>query len=253
MKTFAATVILGILAASAPGDEIGPKRPNVVFIYTDDQARWAVGAYGNPDVKTPNLDRIAREGALLRNAFTVTPVCSPSRASMFTSRYPTDFGIEDWIDPTREPDIGLAPSAILWPELLRGAGYTTMLAGKWHLGTRDEFHPTRQGYDRFFGFRGGGNQPMNPTLEVEGAVQKLEGSLPDLLVDASLSFVEANRNRPFLLSLHFREPHAPYAPVPEGDASLFRDAALTVPEMPGLPQRPRLAIDPRVLRQRSRA
>ena len=234
-RTYAAALSLGMLVVSvASGAEIGPKRPNVVFIYTDDQARWAVGAYGNPDVKTPNLDRIARGGRYFRT-HSLSRRSALRRASMFTSRYPTDFGIEDWIDPNKEPDIGLAPSAILWPELLRGAGYTAMLAGKWHLGTRDEFHPTRQGYDRFYGFRGGGNQPMNPTLEVEGAVQKLEGSLPDLLVDASLKFVEANRNGPFLLSLHFREPHTPYAPVPEEDGAVFRAADLTVPEMPGLP------------------
>ena len=85
-----------------------------------------------------------------------------------TSRYPSELGIADWIDPRKEPDIGLAPSAITWPELLKGFGYATMLAGKWHLGTRDEFHPTRQGFDRFFGFRDGSNQPIDPRLEVDG-------------------------------------------------------------------------------------
>jgi uncharacterized sulfatase len=241
MRTLTAALTLGLLMWSTvgcptSGAEIGPSRPNVVFIYTDDQARWAVGAYGNADIKTPNLDRIAHEGALFRNAFTVTPVCSPSRASLFTSRFSTEFGIEDWIDPGSEPDLGLSPSAILWPELLRGAGYTNLLLGKWHLGTRDEFHPTRQGYDRFFGFRHGGNTPMNPTLEVEGVVRKLHGSLPDLLVDEGLRFLEANRDHPFLLSVHFREPHAPYAPVPEIDAAAYRDADPTVPDFPGLPR-----------------
>src|SRR4051794_32543711 len=75
----------------------GPARPNGVFLYTDDQARGAVGAYGTPEVRPPHLDRLAREGARFTNAFTATPVCSPSRASMFTSRYPTQFGISDWI------------------------------------------------------------------------------------------------------------------------------------------------------------
>ncbi len=226
------------LAAAGPSAhaETGLKRPNVVFVCTDDQARWTIGAYGNSDGRTPNLDRLCQAGVRFDNAFTVTPVCSPSRASMFTSRYSTQFGIEDWIDPTRDPDLGLSPSAILWPELLRGAGYTNMLAGKWHLGSLDEFHPTRQGYDRFFGFRGGGNTPMNPVLEKDGVNGRFAGSLPDLLVDEGIKFLDATHDRPFLLSVHFREPHAPYAPVPEIDAAVYRDKPLSLPEFPGLPR-----------------
>jgi uncharacterized sulfatase len=211
-------------------------RPNVVFLYTDDQARWALGAYGNREIQTPNLDRLDRSGALFRNAFTVTPVCSPSRASLFTSRYSTQFGISDWIDPVSEPDLGLAPAAILWPELLKAHGYATALMGKWHLGTRDEFHPTRQGYDLFFGFRAGGNTPMNPRLEVEGTVRQLTGSLPDLLVDEAIRCIEAKRTGPFLVSIHFRAPHAPYAPVPDVDSAAFRDLDPTIPDVPGLPR-----------------
>ena len=166
-------------------------RPNIIFLCTDDQAQWAVGAYGNREIKTPNMDRLAARGAIFRNAFTITPVCSPSRAALMTSRYPSELGIADWIDPRKEPDVGLAPAAVTWPELLKGFGYSTMLAGKWHLGTRDEFHPTRQGFDRFFGFRDGSNQPIDPRLEVDGQVRQLKGSLPDLLVDEGLRFIDA--------------------------------------------------------------
>lgn len=215
----------------------GPaERPNIVFLYTDDQARWALGAYGNKEIHTPNLDRLAQAGALFENAFTATPVCSPSRASMLTSRYPTQFGIADWIDPKSEPDLGLAPSAILWPELLKAQGYATALMGKWHLGTRSEFHPTRQGFDHFFGFLGGGNQPIDPELEVEGTVRRVQGSLPDLLVGEGIRFVEANRDRPFLLSIHFRAPHVPYAPVPEQDSAHYETLDPTIPDVPGLPR-----------------
>jgi uncharacterized sulfatase len=213
-----------------------PPRPNIIFLYTDDQARWALGAYGNADVKTPNLDRLARRGAIFRSAFTVTPVCSPSRAALMTSRYPSELGIADWIDPRKEPDLGLAPAAITWPELLRGFGYATMLAGKWHLGTRNEFHPTRQGFDVFFGFRDGSNRPIDPQLEVDGRIQELKGSLPDLLVDTGMRFVEANRQRPFLLSIHFRAPHTPYGPVPEQDSAPYRRLDPVIPDVPGLPQ-----------------
>jgi len=195
-----------------------------------------MGAYGNREIKTPHLDRLARRGAIFRNAFTVTPVCSPSRAALLTSRYSSELGIADWIDPQKEPDLGLAPAAITWPELLKGFGYRTMLAGKWHLGTRDEFHPTRQGFDTFFGFRGGGNRPIDPTLEVDGQVRQLTGSLPDLLVDEGLKFVERHRDGPFLLSIHFRAPHIPYAPVPDQDSDPYRTLDPKIPDVPGLPR-----------------
>lgn len=239
----AAMLMMGV-GQAAPAAEGAAERPNIVFLYTDDQAQWALGAYGNKEIRTPNLDRIAREGALFRNAFTVTPVCSPSRASMFTSRYSNQFGITDWIDPKIEPDLGLAPSAILWPELLKAHGYATALMGKWHLGTLGKFHPTRQGFDRFYGFLAGGNQPINPELQVKGIVQRVEGSLPDLLVDQGIDFIEANHNRnrdrngnrPFLLSIHFRAPHVPYAPVPEQDSAQYSKLDPTIPDFPGLPR-----------------
>jgi len=211
-------------------------RPNILFIYTDDQARWAVGAYGNKEIHTPNLDRIAREGALFQNAFTVTPVCPPSRASMFTSRYPTQFGIADWIDPKIEPDLGLAPSAITWPKLLKARGYSTGLVGKWHLGDHAQFHPTRQGFNYFYGFLGGGNHSMNPILEVNGVTKTVEGPTADLIVTEGLRFIERNRERPFSLSVHFREPHVPYAPVTEEDSAHYKDLDPTIPDYPDLPR-----------------
>ena len=237
---FALHVLLAPRCSARPQVESGKSgpgpRPNVVFLYTDDQAQWALGAYGNREIRTPNLDSLARRGALFRNAFTVTPVCSPSRAALMTSRYPSELGIADWIDPRKEPEIGLASSAVTWPERLKGCGYATMLAGKWHLGTRDEFHPTRQGFDFFFGFRDGSNQPINPRLEVDGQLRQLEGSLPDLLVDAGLSFIENHRQVPFLLSIHFRAPHTPYGPVPEEDSAPYSALDPTIPDMPGLPR-----------------
>ena len=207
-----------------------------MFLYTDDQGQWALGSSGNREIRTPNLDRLAREGAIFRNSFTVTPVCSPSRAGLMTGLYSTELGIADWIDPAKEPDVGLAPSAITWPELLKGFGYATMLLGKWHLGTRDQFHPTLQGFDRFFGFRDGINRPIDPRLEVDGAVRDLKGSLPDILVDEGVKFIEANRERPFLLSIHFRAPHTPYGPVPEEDSAPYRTLDPTIPDVPGLPR-----------------
>ena len=209
--------------------------PNIVFIYTDDQARWGMGAYGNPEVRTPNLDRLAAEGALFLSAFTLTPVCSPSRATMFTGRYPTECGIEDWINPGKEPDVGLSPDIATWPKLLKAAGYRTGLVGKWHLGTQPRFHPLRNGYDSFAGFLAGGIAPMDPTIEVEGKMTKVQGAASNVLTDKAIEFLRSCGKGPFLLSLHFRAPHAPYAPVPEEDSRHHESLDPAIPKVEGLP------------------
>ncbi|PYV11453.1 MAG: arylsulfatase, partial [Acidobacteria bacterium] len=195
-------------------------RPNIVSIVTDDQARWSLGCYGNRESLTPVMDRIARAGARFDNAFVATPVCSPSRAAFLTGRYGTQLGITDYLAPVeQDAGAGLPPGVPTWPEVLRKQGYATALIGKWHLGTRPEYHPTRRGFDHFFGFLGGGN---------------MRGSLPDLLVDDAIRFVEANRARPFALLVHFRAPHLPYGPVPEVDSAPFRNLDPTIPDSPGL-------------------
>ena len=206
---------------------------NIVSIVTDDQASWSVGAYGNPDARTPVLDRLAREGVLFRNAFVTTPVCSPSRAGFLTGRYGSELGIRDWISPEEAASgLGLPPGTPTWPGILRESGWRTALFGKWHLGRRP--HPTDFGFERFFGFLDGGNTPMDPTLEVDGREQALKGSLPDLLTDEAIRFVTESRDRPFALLLHFREPHLPYGPVPEADAAAVRGLDPAIPDVPGL-------------------
>ncbi len=210
--------------------------PNILFIVADDHGPWAVGVAGNRQAFTPNLDRLAQEGAYFVNAFSVTPVCSPSRAEIMTSRYGTEVGITEWLHPQRDRGRGLPAELLTWPELLKQAGYVTGLIGKWHLGLEDKYHPTRHGYDYFFGFRGGGNRPKDPSLEKDGQVRRFKGFTPEILTDAAIAFLEKNRDKPFALSVHFRAPHAPWLPVPEAAwepyASL--DPALPHPDYPGL-------------------
>jgi uncharacterized sulfatase len=221
--------------AAYPAAAAEPERLNLIAIVTDDQARWAVSAYGNKECPTPNIDRLARDGARFLNAFCPTPVCSPSRASYLTGRYGTQLGITDWIDPIEAAGgLGLPAEATIWPQVLQKHGYTTALIGKWHLGTKPEFHPTRRGFDRFYGFLGGGNRPMNPTLEVDGKEKALTGSLPDLLTDDAIRFIEKSSGKPFAVLLHFRAPHMPYAPVPEEDSAPFKKLDPTIPESPGI-------------------
>lgn len=211
-------------------------RPNILFIVADDQAEWAMSCSGHPEAKTPNMDRIAREGVRLTNCFTPTPVCSPSRVSILTSRYGTEVGILDWLNPNKEPEHGLDPKTPAWPKLLAEAGYRTGLIGKWHLGLKDEFHPSVFCYQYFMGFRGGGTSPRDPQLEIDGKVRKVEGFVVDLLTDDALKFLQREPGKPFALSLHFREPHAPYAPVPDSEQRAFAglDPKVPNPDFPKL-------------------
>jgi uncharacterized sulfatase len=211
------------------------RRMNIIVITTDDQARWSLGCYGNKEAKTPNLDRLARDGARFANAFTATPVCSPSRASFLTGKYGTQVGITDWITPKEaQGGLGLPDHAVTWMSILQRAGYTTGLIGKWHLGALPQFHPGKKGFDHFMGFLDGGNTPMNPTLEVRGKSEKLKGSLPDILTDDAMEFVKKHKAGPFALMLNFREPHAPYAPTPAEDMAPFKDLDPKIPDYPNL-------------------
>ena len=211
--------------------------PNILFIFTDDQAPWAVGVSGHPHAETPHLDRLFNDGAYLVNNFTVTPVCSPSRASLMTSRYGTEVWITDWINPRKEPEHGLDPSLPTWPRMLQKAGYETALVGKWHLGLLDSQHPTKFGYGFFMGLRGGGTSPKNPTLEVDGQEQVIQGFTPDILTDEAIRYFRLRKPKspPFAMSLHFRAPHARWLPVRDEDWAPFEDLDPTIPN-PGLPQ-----------------
>ncbi|MEM9986302.1 MAG: sulfatase-like hydrolase/transferase, partial [Bacteroidota bacterium] len=225
------------------------ERPNILFILSDDQAPWALGASGNADAHTPNLDELAKQGAYLVNAYVTTPVCSPSRASIMTSRYASELAILDFIphpghrlyDPDYAP--GLAPESITFAEILQQAGYTTGLVGKWHLGdwTRDEsniYHPTKHGFSQFMGLTGGGTSAVDPTLEKDGISQAFKGLTSDILADQAIDFIEKNLASPFLLCYHTRAPHAPWLPVSEADWENFRDMTPILPN----PQYPDLNL-----------
>jgi arylsulfatase A-like enzyme len=226
-------MVLLVLAVFSGPSTFAANRPNVIVIKTDDQAQWSLGCYGNKECPTPNMDRIAAEGAKFNNAFVVTPVCSPSRASFFTGRYGTELGITDWIT-TREANagVGLRAEIPTWPSLLQQAGYTTALIGKWHLGEKPESHPTKLGFTHFFGFVGGGQFPMDPTLEENGAKKQFKGPISDLLTDNALEFIDGNATKPFAMCLFYREPHQPYSPMPEQDNAAVEKLDPTIPDAP---------------------
>ena len=238
------TVSTGLLGSSLvfPASKYGAqpsghrsvKQPNILFINTDDQAQWAVGAYGNTQIHTPNMDRLAAEGIQFTRAFTC-PVCSPSRAMTMTGCYNHQLGIDDWIAPP-EP-LGLPANVPTLAGELKRAGYRTGLVGKWHLGhTKPEFHPTNRGFDYFAGFLPGSAKMMDPILEVNGSTRQFQGGLTDVLADFAVRFLRTYREQPFALFFHPFRPHGPYVPVPEEDWEPYRGKKLSVPTVESVPE-----------------
>ena len=231
LTSFLLLFALWTTAAPAAPSFKSPPRPNILFIMADDQAPWAMRCAGDPHAFTPNMDRIAKSGTRFSNAFTPTPVCSPSRASLMTSRYGSELGITDWIHPQNDKGLGLDARFPTWPKLLSEAGYQTGLIGKWHLGDLPEQHPTHRGYQSFMGFLGGGTPPKDPVLEKDGVTAKREGYIVDLVAEEALDWIRKRDTRkPFALSVHFREPHSAYLPVREEDWEKVKDLDIQLPQ-----------------------
>src|SRR5437588_3195502 len=162
-------------------------RPNIIFILVDD-LRWdGLGCTGHPFVKTPNIDRIAREGALFRNFFVSIPLCSPSRASFLTGQYAHKHGVINNGDHS-----ALSHELVTFPRRLHDAGYETAYVGKWHMGTDDSPRP---GFDRWVSFKGQGVY-QNPVLNVDGTAAMAEGYITDLLNEHALNFVKQPHKKP---------------------------------------------------------
>lgn len=236
MKKLLLVILLLTIIGDLPTTQAQPKakRPNIIFIQTDDQAAWALGASGNRDAYTPNLDRFFHESTYLKNAFVATPVCSPSRASLITSRYGSEVGITDWINPNLEPEIGLSTDVPTWTKLLADNGYFCGLVGKWHLGTQDRFHPSLFGFKYFMGFREGGISTKDPKLEVEGQQKQLTGFFVDIATDDAIRFLRDHQNKTFMLMLNYREPHTAYLPVRDEDWAKVKDLDPKVADYPDL-------------------
>lgn len=231
MRTMIFIAIFWLLLGNAQAQT----KYNVVSIVTDDQALWSIGAYGNREAITPNMDRLAREGVKFNNAFVTTPVCSPSRVAFLTGLYGTQVGITDYLTPDEgTAGMGLPKTAMTWPQVLQKNGYKTALFGKYHLGTQAEFHPTKRGFDYFMGSQQGSFAPMNPKLEVNGQIVEVKGAGSDIVMNDAVRWIEANKDKPFAALIHFREPHTPYGPMPEEDTKLFANLDPTIPQFRGL-------------------
>ena len=185
------------------------ERPNVIVIVVDD-LRWdELGIAGHPYLETPNIDRLAGEGAWLTNAFHAVPLCSPNRASILTGQYPSRHGIIDNVARNR-----MSHRLETFPQALQRAGYETGFLGKWHMGN----DPTpRPGFDYWSAIPGQGRS-IDPELYEDGRIHTVEGYLTDVLTDRAVAFIEQERDReqPFFLYIGHKAIHPDAVQLDDG-------------------------------------
>lgn len=221
------------LIGHATQTETRPGRPNILVFLTDDHGQWAQHAYGNSELKTPNLDRLAKRGIRMRQAFTTCPVCSPARASFFTGRMPSQHGIHDWLEESKDAltHPGLTGQTLI-SELMKKAGYHTGFIGKWHCGRTREPHP---GFDRWFSYWVNqyphqGKQHFSD----QGKLVVEEGQQSPLLTRRAIDFLRDHKQKegaagnPFFLFISYVDTHSPHNEAPadlveEYQAATFKD------------------------------
>lgn len=200
-----------LLPAAIVAGQPQPAKPrNVVFILSDDH-RYDFMSFmksAPPFLETPNLDRMAKQGAHLQNAFVTTSLCSPSRASILTGQYAHRHGIVDNTSP-------IPTGTVFFPQHLQRAGYRTAYVGKWHMGEVDDV--PQPGFDHWVSFRGQGVY-RDPLLNINGERQKVQGYTTDILTDQALEWLKRGTadaaNRPFFLYLSHKAVHAEFEPAP---------------------------------------
>lgn len=205
--------------------QIKSDKPNILIILSDDQGYHDVGYYGTKDLKTPNIDALREDGIRMDNFYSNSPVCSPSRASIMSGKYPDMVGVPGLIRSIPNDNWGfLDPNAILLPEFLKSKGYTTGIIGKWNLGLESPNLPNERGFDYFHGFlddmmedyythvRNGKNFMRENYKVIEP-----KGHATDLFSDWAVEFIHKNSKEasPFFLYLAYNAPHFPVQPPQE--------------------------------------
>lgn len=194
--------------------------PNIIIILADDLGWRDLGCFGSGDVKSPNIDCLAKEGIRFTTAYTTAPQCTPSRAGLLSGICQSRFGVETVIGApfqkfAEEKQWGMPHEIRLFPDYLKPYGYVSACVGKWHLGYSEDHNPLHHGFDRFVGFLHGGSY----FLEAPGGIPILDGTkkvtfdkpayLTDYLTDQAIEFIGANKHRPFFLYLAQFAPHVP--------------------------------------------
>ena len=223
-----------LVQAAAPAllaqKKAAPKRPNIVLIIADDLASWMLGCYGNQEIKTPNIDTLARTGARFVNNFVCTPICSASRATLFTGRVPRQHGIHDFLtpQPIESPPQGQAsppPSfknEVMISDALSAAGYNCGYVGKWHMG--DDATPGH-GY-KFTYTMGRPGRYQDPVMYRNGQQVEEKGYLAELMTGQACRFIDEQKaGAPFFLVASYFNPHVPYDGHPQKYYDMYAKTA----------------------------
>lgn len=214
------SVFIGLcfLACGFSAAAEGPARPNVVVFLADDQGWGDLSVHGNSSLLTPNIDSLARDGALFER-FYVCAVCSPTRAEFLTGRYHLRGGVVGVSTGGERLDLDERTIA----DSFRAAGYATGAFGKWHNGSQWPYHPNARGFEEYYGFTSGHwGEYFDPPLEHNGRPVRGKGYIADDLTDHALAFIEQHRERPFFCYVPYNTPHSPFA-VPESFWQRFQN------------------------------
>jgi len=233
---------LGWLTQGMAGTPGAPStlKPNVVIVLADDLGYGDLGSYGATDIRTPNLDRLARAGVRFTDAYANAPVCTPTRAALISGRYQQRAGIEFVLtDEAEDRERGLAVTGTSLPALLSHQGYATGLVGKWHLGFKPELGPNAQGFHEFYGFLAGAVDYYShtrgsgtPDLYENGKAMRSSRYLTDEISARAVRFIDRHANEPFFLEVAYNAPHWPFQP-PDLPTSDWRRQGPPHPEAVG--------------------
>ena len=195
----------------------GQERPNVVLILSDDLGYHDLACYGHPKIKTPVIDQLAQEGVRLTSFYSGATVCTPSRMALLTGSYPVRYG---WsrgvVGHIMKKKRGLSPEAITMAEIFKGAGYTTGIFGKWHLGDEPDFMPNNQGFDESFFINKSNNQTKKIWAGGEVVQNPFDNKfLTEQFTNGAKAFINKNKDIPFFLYVPYSAPHFPLDAHPD--------------------------------------
>ncbi|HEX2280927.1 MAG TPA: sulfatase-like hydrolase/transferase [Thermomicrobiales bacterium] len=215
MKSLMLAVAVGLFVWVSHPVAQTTARPNIVLVIADDLGYGDLSSYGAPDLKTPHVDRLAREGVRMTDFYANAPVCTPTRAGLITGRYQQRYLLERPLSSNE--DLGLPVTGYSLPQLLKNSGYATALIGKWHLGRVPQFSPNRHGFDYFWGYLTGfidwyrhTSGTGQPDLWENGTAVTHTGYFGHEVTRRSVKFIEDNAQRPFFLEVAYGAPHWPY-------------------------------------------
>ncbi|RYZ35548.1 MAG: sulfatase, partial [Sphingobacteriales bacterium] len=220
-----AAAVLSILpwqGYAQAGKAATANKPNVIVIYTDDQGSLDLNVYGAKDVETPNLDRLAKNSTRFSRFYSSSPICSPSRASLLTGRYPQRAGLVGNAAGAYGGG-GMPGTQFTMAEMFKEGGYKTAHIGKWHMGYSPETMPNQQGFDYSFGFMGGcidnyshfyywGGPNIHDLWRNGTEIYEPGKFFPEMMVAEAGKYMEENKNDPFFMYFAINAPHYPLQP-----------------------------------------